>query len=72
MNKFKVGDRVLIAPTSSFYIGTPCNPINIIGTIQSISPGGCGISVLWDNKNRNGYNNYDLIYAESIEMFPIY
>ena len=51
-----VGAKVMIKKSSSFYLGTPSNPTESVGTIASIKAGwGFPIRVSWEG----GYNSYN-------------
>ena len=50
-----VGAKVMIKKSSSFYLGTPSNPISSVGTISYIKERGLPIRVAWEG----GYNSYN-------------
>lgn len=59
----KVGDRVVIRRTSPFYDITADNPDDsVAGTVRDMKQtGGLCIHVDWDNGQRNGYREADLL-----------
>ena len=50
-----IGAKVMIKKSSSFYLGTPSNPINSVGTISYIKAQGLPVRVAWED----GYNSYN-------------
>lgn len=54
-----VGAKVMIKKSSSFYLGTPSNPISSVGTISYIKARGLPVSVAWED-GHNTYNYEDL------------
>jgi hypothetical protein len=63
---YKVGDRVRIKNTSSYYVDNDRdNPKNINGIITEYDTSGLPVSVKWDNGGYNGYNESDLELIDS-------
>jgi len=63
---YKVGDRVRIKNTSSYYVDNDIdNPKNINGIITEYDDSGLPVSVKWDNGGYNGYNESDLVLIDS-------
>lgn len=61
VSKFKVGDKVKIRKDSKYYLDYDIlNPKGAHGEVKSVRSGELGITVEWDNGNRNGYSESDL------------
>lgn len=54
-----VGAKVMIKKSSRFYLGTPSNPIDEVGTITYIKARGLPIRVSWEGGD-NAYDYEDL------------
>jgi hypothetical protein len=66
--KFKIGDKVMIAETSEYYIkGDPSNPIDTVGEVKCYKKDGLPIEVRWPNIIVNSYEEHDLVLASSSE-----
>lgn len=72
MEKFEIGDEVLLRPASE-WVGTggedTSNPVNVVGKIVSydqyqLDRGYLGIHVEWANGKVNSYRDADLIFAD--------
>lgn len=68
MNKFKIGDKVMLSPDSQWVNGysfatDSANPLNIEGVIDQYEDGEYG--VMWGNGRHNGcYEDVDLLLAQ--------
>lgn len=67
----KVGARVRIKPGTRFYGGpkTSANPTDVGGAI--IDGTSAWLSVKWDNKTKNNYEEHDLIFDEPNDMVEV-
>lgn len=54
-----IGAKVMIKKSSPFYLGTPSNPTESVGTISYIKARGLPIRVTWEG-GHNTYNYEDL------------
>ena len=65
MNKFNIGDKVLLAPGSEYFGKSDHNPANIKGTVielyEQLDIYTHFIKVHWDTGNMNTYRGEDLV-----------
>ena len=76
MNKFNIGDKVLLAPGSEYFGKSDHNPANIKGTVielyEQLDIYTHFIKVHWDTGNMNTYRGEDLVSVKDVEPKLLY
>jgi hypothetical protein len=66
---FKVGDKVMISPSSEYFTDLPGNPKETEGTVTRVVPyDDHSFGVTWDNGHDNSYRASDLVLS-SLGLF---